>query len=154
MNRLKNWRKPFWRNFQKKLSFSINSRVLEYTKCTDLYRSPRNERIQVNRSKISKKRNASKYYIGHLGIEKCRQRASQIMYWPGMTQSIEETVKSCSECLQNRPKQTAEPWLPHQTANYPWEKIGVDLYVCNNKNYLLMMLRKEMGDCDVMLIKD
>ena len=36
---------------------------------------------------------------GHMGKEKCRQRARRVMYWPGMNQSIEEKVKSCSECL-------------------------------------------------------
>ena len=40
-----------------------------------------------------------KAYTGHMGIGKCRQRARQVMYWPGMNRSIEEKVKSCSECL-------------------------------------------------------
>ena len=30
-----------------------------------------------------------KSQTGHMGIEKCRQRARQVMYWPGMNQSIE-----------------------------------------------------------------
>ena len=55
-----------------------------------------------------------------------------------MNQSIQEKVKSCTECLINKPKQNAEPLLPHETANYPLEKTGVDLCVCNNKNNLVI----------------
>ena len=32
-------------------------------------------------------------YLGYLGIEKCRRRAREDLYWPGMNQSISEMVK-------------------------------------------------------------
>ena len=70
----------------------------------NLHRWPHTEGIQVNCTKM-----LQKTHTGHMGIEKCRQRARQVMYWPGMNQSIEEIVKSCSECLKIRPKQTVEP---------------------------------------------
>ncbi|XP_062610112.1 uncharacterized protein LOC134271904 [Saccostrea cucullata] len=112
----------YW-NFRSELSYA-DGLILKGTKIV-IPNSLRKEMLQ-------------KIHTGHLGIEKCRQRARQIMYWPGMNQSIEEKVKSCSECLKHRAKQTAEPLLSHETANYPWAKIGVDLCVCNNKNYLVM----------------
>ena len=55
----------------------------------------------------------------------------------GMNQSIQEKVKSCTECLINKPKQNAEPLLPHETIHWK-KKIGVNLCVCNNKNNLVI----------------
>lgn len=34
----------------------------------------------------------TKIHTGHLGIEKCQNRAKQVMYWPGMYAQIEEMV--------------------------------------------------------------
>lgn len=79
-----------------------------------------------------------KIHVGHLGIEKCRRRARQVMYWPGLNQSISDMVQACSTCLQHRSKQASQPLQPHPVANYPWEKVGVDLCVVNGNNYLVM----------------
>lgn len=46
----------------------------------------------------------TKIHTGHLGIEKCRNRAKQVMYWPGMYAQIEEMVNSFSTCIKFRPK--------------------------------------------------
>jgi hypothetical protein len=80
----------------------------------------------------------SKIHTGHLGIEKCRNRAKQVMYWPGMNAQIEETVNSCSTCIKFRPKQPSEPLKPHDLCKYPWEKVGADLCVFNGVNYLVL----------------
>lgn len=80
----------------------------------------------------------TKIHTGHLGIEKCRNRAKQVMYWPGMYAQIEEMVNSCSTCIKFRPKQPSEPLKPHDLCNYPWEKVGADLCVFNGENYLVL----------------
>ena len=59
-----------------------------------------------------------KYQTGHLGIETCRQRASQIMYWPGIKQSIEEKSKVMRLISAKQTKTTVEPLLPNETAKY------------------------------------
>lgn len=38
----------------------------------------------------------TKIHTGHRGIEKCRNRAKQVMYWPGIYAQMEEMVNSCS----------------------------------------------------------
>ena len=38
---------------------------------------------------------------GHNGIEKCKVRARQSLYWPGMNAEIEELVARCSHCICN-----------------------------------------------------
>ena len=39
----------------------------------------------------------------HLGIVKCKQRAREALYWPGMSAQIEEKVKDCSLCHNYAP---------------------------------------------------
>ena len=74
----------------------------------------------------------------HIGREKCTQSGRQVMYWPGMIQSFEEKVKSCSECLKIRPKETAELLFQYETPNYPWEKNRSWLVRIQQQNYLVM----------------
>lgn len=88
--------------------------------------------------KTLRKQMLQKIHAGHLGIEKCRRRAREVMYWPGMYQSITDMVKSCSVCLKHQPKQPAQPLNPHPVTNYPWEKLGVDLCSLEGENYLVM----------------
>ena len=36
----------------------------------------------------------------HQGIVKCKQRARDVLFWPGMSSQIEEKVSQCSLCAQ------------------------------------------------------
>lgn len=48
---------------------------------------------------------------GHLGVEKCKRRARQAIYWPGINGEIETMVQNCETCLKYRYKQTNELML-------------------------------------------
>ena len=37
----------------------------------------------------------TRIHTGHNGIEKCKRRARQSVFWPGMTKGIELIVKQC-----------------------------------------------------------
>ena len=41
-----------------------------------------------------------KVHEGHLGITKCRERARQSIWWPGMSRRLAETVKCCPKCYK------------------------------------------------------
>ena len=41
-------------------------------------------------------------HTGHMGTQKCLQRAKDVMIWPGMAKQISDYVLSCSICLNNR----------------------------------------------------
>ena len=45
---------------------------------------------------------------GHLGIEKCKRRARDTMYWPAMNAVIEQLVGRCDVCLTYRNAQSSE----------------------------------------------
>ncbi len=72
---------------------------------------------------------------GHMGIEKCKRRAREVIYWPYMTRDIETKVQRCGICQQHRYKQQKEPLLPHYKPCEPWRKIGADLFQLNGKDY-------------------
>ena len=47
----------------------------------------------------------AKIHEGHLGIERCKTRASECLFWPGMTSDIADMVSRCETCIQSRSKQ-------------------------------------------------
>ena len=64
---------------------------------------------------------------GHLGIEKCKARAREILFWPGMTREIEDRSKTCTLCLRFSRKNQKEPLMPHPVPDAPWSKVGADI---------------------------
>ena len=64
----------------------------------------------------------------HLGIAKCRQRAREVQFWPGMSLDAEQMVSNCSLCADFAKTQPVVPKKPTVPPSLPWEKIGTDLF--------------------------
>ena len=79
-----------------------------------------------------------KIHQGHQGIQKCRQRMSTAVWWPGVTQEIEKLVKSCPVC-QKTTTPAREPLLQSPLPDYPWERVATDLFELNDTVYLLLV---------------
>ena len=77
-------------------------------------------------------------HSGHQGITKCRARARQAVWWPGMSREIEEIVRNCATCAKKN-KPHAEPMIPTSLPEYPWQKIATDLMQYKNSMYLLII---------------
>ncbi|XP_048751585.2 uncharacterized protein K02A2.6-like [Ostrea edulis] len=75
----------------------------------------------------------------HLGIVKCKQRAREVAYWPGMNSQIEETVCNCSKCATFQNKQTPEPLKPSPVPDPPYQVVGCDLFDFQSKKYLILV---------------
>ena len=73
----------------------------------------------------------------HLGVEASKRRAREALFWPEMAKAIEQLVKSCSICNQNKPQQPSQPLKPHPTLSRPWQRIGVDIFTFHRKNCLI-----------------
>ena len=73
----------------------------------------------------------------HQGIVKCKQRARDILFWPGMSSQIEDKVSKCSTCSQFQRAQPKEPMVIPELPDRPWAKIGSDLFELNGAHYLL-----------------
>ena len=76
-------------------------------------------------------------HSSHLGIVKTKQRARDMIYWPGLNSQIEEMTRNCAVCQQNQRKQQKEPMTIHPLPSLPWNKVGVDLFDFEGAHYLL-----------------
>lgn len=76
-----------------------------------------------------------KLHCSHLGINKTLQRAREVLCWPRMNQDIKESIQQCPKCLENQPKQRAEPL--HEIPPLPWSKVGTDLLLKDGRNYIV-----------------
>lgn len=78
-------------------------------------------------------------HAGHLGQEKCKERARTAVFWPGMNREITETIQSCEDCTMNQNSQQREPLKPHYVPSQPWSKVGADLFHSNGHDYLVII---------------
>ena len=94
------------------------------------------ERLIVPQSMCSEM--LRKVHSSHMGIESCKRRARDTLYWPGMNGQISDIVSQCSVCNQYRNAQPKEPMLGHDIPERPWQKVGADLYEFIKETYLLL----------------
>ena len=55
-------------------------------------------------------------------------REQIIVYWPGMSRDIHDTVAKCSICLTHRHNNQKEPMIPHAIPDRSWQKLGSDVF--------------------------
>lgn len=79
-----------------------------------------------------------KIHTGHQGITKCRERARQSIWWPGLSKQLEELVKNCPQCVKAQ-KQRAQPMVTSTFPDLPWQKVATDLFEWKKENYLLIV---------------
>ena len=69
-----------------------------------------------------------KIHHGHQGIQRCRLRVSNSVWWPGASKAVEEFVKLCPTCMKTTPP-PVEPLLQPELPSHPWERVAADLLV-------------------------
>ena len=62
-----------------------------------------------------------KIHAGNQGITKCRNRARLSVWWPGMSTELENLVMNCKTCCMHQ-RQKAEPMVPSELPQLPWQK--------------------------------
>ncbi|XP_033760776.1 uncharacterized protein K02A2.6-like [Pecten maximus] len=75
----------------------------------------------------------------HLGIAKCKSRAREVMYWPGMNSDIEDIVSNCSLCAEHQKQHGAEPLIPTPTPDLPYSHVDCDIFEFDPKKYILLI---------------
>ena len=84
----------------------------ELTLCDDLLCC--STRIVVPQSQ-----RAETLHQGHQGIQKCLQRVSTAVWWPGISHEIEKLMKSCPSCLSED---------HYSNPDYPRERVASDMF--------------------------
>ena len=72
-----------------------------------------NHRIVVPKSPQSE--TLKKIHAGHQGVERCRLRVRESVWWPGVSRQIEQLVQQCPVCVQAARLQTK----PLKTSKLP-----------------------------------
>ena len=71
-------------------------------------------------------------HIGHLGLEKCLNRAKQSMYWPGLYEEMKELVTNHTTCLKfSSQKPTClsnRQHAGHEIPIHPWSKLASNIF--------------------------
>ena len=65
-------------------------------------------------------------HLGHFGMQRMKQLARSVVYWPRINDDIENMSRTCSTCgeHQNKPPKPANhPWMLPET---PWSRLHVD----------------------------
>ena len=107
---------------------SVRRKAGNDTICRHVLTRPRSSRLVIPlamRPSILEKI----HHEGHQGITKCRERAKQSVWWPGLSKQIEDLVESCDRCAKERVNQ-AEPMIPSDVPERPWQKVGSDNAYC------------------------
>ena len=81
----------------------------------------------------------SKIHSSHLGIGKCKRRARDVLFWPGMNQQITDMISKCNTCNTYRNAQAREPLKSHELPGRPWQKIAVDLFELDKQDYVVIV---------------
>lgn len=77
-----------------------------------------------------------KIHQGHLGINKCKARARETLFWPGMNSDIETFVQKCDVCRKYAYSQPREPLLMRTVPDQAWCRVGIDIFHYGGKPYL------------------
>ena len=80
-----------------------------------------------------------KIHQSHFGMEKCKRRARDIMFWPRMNEQIETVVSKCDTCQEYQMSNPKEPMVQAPIPSRPWEIVATDLFQWEQNNYMVVV---------------
>ena len=75
----------------------------------------------------------------HRGVQKCKERARDVLFWLGMRKEIKTMGEKCLTCQEYRNTLQKELLRLHDIPVRPWQMVATDFYVWNNINYVLVV---------------
>ena len=76
-------------------------------------------------------------YVSHLRIAKCKQRAREALFCPGMSQEVHQIVRNCPTCDTYQNRQPSETLRPTKSPELPWTEITSDLFERKRPHYIV-----------------
>lgn len=76
---------------------------------------------------------------GHMGMSRCISFARTAVYWPQISNDINNIVSNCDFCQEHRNNIAKEPMLPHEIIDLPWYKLGMDIFDYDRQKFLLLV---------------
>ena len=84
------------------------------------------------------KETLEKVHTGYQGVQRCKLRANTAVWWPDLSHEVENMVKQCPTCAKEHSPRK-EPMIPTELPDYPWQKIGTDLFQLKGATYLVVV---------------
>lgn len=81
----------------------------------------------------------NRLHDGHMGIDRCKRHAREVMFWPGMSRDVEAMVRRCRACAERAARPPREPLMPHHIPPLPWTKVGSDIFQYGGKYFLILV---------------
>ena len=63
---------------------------------------------------------------GHPGMARMKALVRMYVWWPGLNDDIEKTVRQCTECQLNQSTPAVAPLQPWQWPTRPWKRLHLD----------------------------
>ena len=84
----------------------------------------------------ARQRIRERLHSAHMGVHSTLRRARDCVYWPAMSDDLKDYLANCEACNTYQTHQQKEPLINHKLPDRPWEKIGIDLFAVEGKDYL------------------
>ena len=65
-------------------------------------------------------------------------QASEAVYWPGIDSDISYYVSQCTICKKHKASPPAQPMLPRDIPDGPWQDITADYMMFKSHEYLIL----------------
>ena len=62
----------------------------------------------------------------HPGMIRTKALARSYVWWPGITESIEQMIQRCEECQKHHREEPATPLQPLEVTAGPWQRVHID----------------------------
>ncbi|KAK2705599.1 hypothetical protein QYM36_015852 [Artemia franciscana] len=76
-------------------------------------------------------------HVSHLGMEKTKQCARMLVYWPKMNGDIKRQITNCPTCQKHSCNNQKEPLMNSQIQLVPWQQVASDIFDWNEAKYLI-----------------
>eukprot|EP00731_Ephydatia_muelleri_P034422 Em0059g7a len=81
----------------------------------------------------------TRLHASHMGSESTLRRARDALYWPNMAKDIISMTAQCRACEEDGIAQPTEEYRAHAIPKLPWGKVGMDLFQCKGRDYLIIV---------------
>jgi hypothetical protein len=75
----------------------------------------------------------ARVHDSQMGIEKCRRRARDIIFWPKMNEQINDLISKCDICQEHQSSNPKEPMIESPLPSRPWETVPQIFFIGNRK---------------------
>ena len=114
---------PYW-NFRDELT--VESGILM-----------KNSKVLIPES--LKQKYLKQIHQGHQGIEACRSRAREFVFWVNINSNLKEMVEKCDICQSQQNSTTSVQKYVSEVPPHPWHTLGSDLFYFQRIDFLVVV---------------